>query len=476
MHQELSALRSQVDTRSRVRLVEPKTLLPDRFGKKNGPSWTTWSYLAGDFVGVVHATLKLAMKAAENQKQPISVTHLQHKFNVTNEMDQELQPFLILRTEGEALEIVRGAEREPGLEQWRRLGALYDPSAAGRSLDDSRQILSPPKAAKIDDLSHTIPAWGNLEQRHRERTRDQLPKDMRLAVLLSMCPTNLEKEMTTHQHLFPDHAHMKTHIVTVINSRTRGLAPIMMGNLSDEDSNHHASSDESVESEDGELCRLEIRNGKKVFTKSRHESSKGKGGGKGKTDRECFPLWTHWPHQSGSQSQNSHQWETPKSAPKGKSVGSCEGDHRFGGPLTCCQTTVLRRTAMNPHLRSQKQCHHCHLIPGSRGQRRFAESFGKLAMKITETKKIHSLIVGWEARTVRRIATNGSMGTKRTEVCSRCERLPLSELPCLFCVPEDGSVPTSANLKRHSPISPVKEQTDRATTPMMETGGLTRWT
>ena len=41
MHQELSTLRSQVGTRSRVRLVEPKTLMPDLFGKKNGPSWRT---------------------------------------------------------------------------------------------------------------------------------------------------------------------------------------------------------------------------------------------------------------------------------------------------------------------------------------------------------------------------------------------------------------------------------------------------
>ena len=39
-------------------------------------------------------------------------------------MDQELQHSSISRTEGEALEVVRGAEREPGLEQWRRLAAL----------------------------------------------------------------------------------------------------------------------------------------------------------------------------------------------------------------------------------------------------------------------------------------------------------------------------------------------------------------
>ena len=115
MHQELGAFRSQADTRSRIRLVEPKILMPDRFGKKNGPSWRIWSYLARDFIGVVHATLKQAMKAAENQKEPISVTHLQHEFNVTNGMDQELQHFLISRTEGEALEIIRGDEREPGV-------------------------------------------------------------------------------------------------------------------------------------------------------------------------------------------------------------------------------------------------------------------------------------------------------------------------------------------------------------------------
>ena len=306
MHQELTTLRSMVNTRSGIRLVEPKTLMPDQLRKKNGPSWRTWSYLARDFVGVVHAALKQAMKKAENQKQPISVTHLQHEFGVTNEMDQELQHFLISRREGEALEIVRGAERKPSLEQWRRLAAQYDPSAAGRSLDDSRQILSPPKTAKIDEPSHTIQAWENFEQRHRERTGDQLPNDMRLAILLSMCPADFEKELTAQQHLFPDYAQMKAHIVTVVNSRTRGLAPMMTGNLSDESSSHSTSGDESVESEDGELYRLEIRNAKKVFTKSRHEPSKGKGGGKGKIDRECFRCGTHWSHQSRLQSQDSH--------------------------------------------------------------------------------------------------------------------------------------------------------------------------
>ena len=39
MHQELTTLRSMPGTRSRVRLVEPQTLMPDWIRKKNGPSW-----------------------------------------------------------------------------------------------------------------------------------------------------------------------------------------------------------------------------------------------------------------------------------------------------------------------------------------------------------------------------------------------------------------------------------------------------
>ena len=280
---------------------------------------------------MVHGVLKQAMKTAENRKIPIAVSNLQHDFGVTNEMDQELQHFCISRTEGEALETLLGAEREPGLEQWRRLAALYDPLAAGRSLDDSRQILSPPKVVKIDDLSHTIQAWENLEQRHRERTGDQLPKDMQLAILLSMCPTDLEKELTSQQHLFPDYAQIKAHIVTVINSRTRGLAPMMIGNLSDDDSSHVASShasDESVEGEDGELYRLEIRNGKKIFTKSTYSSSKGhsKGGGKGKTDRECYRCGRFGHIRTDCRAKSHINGGPPKSAPKGKGVANCEDE------------------------------------------------------------------------------------------------------------------------------------------------------
>ena len=115
----------------------------------------------------------------------------------------------------------------------------------------------PPKVTKIDDLSHAIQARENLEQTHREHTGDQLPQDVRLALFLSMCPTDLEKEFSAQQqHLFPDYAQIRAHIVTVINSRTRGPASMMRGNSNEEASNHDGISDDFVESEDGDLNSL----------------------------------------------------------------------------------------------------------------------------------------------------------------------------------------------------------------------------
>ena len=97
---------------------------------------------------------------------------------------------------------------------------------------------------------------------------------MRLAILLFMSPTYIEKDLIALQHLFPDYAQMKAHIVTVIDSRTRGPTPMMMGKLNEEESNHDASSDEFVDREDGKMYRVEITHGKKVLTKPQHDSSK----------------------------------------------------------------------------------------------------------------------------------------------------------------------------------------------------------
>ena len=83
--------------------------MPDRFGKRSGPSWRT-CLVVRYFLGVVHSVLKQAMMNTENRKQPISVSNFQ-EFGETKEMGQDVQHSSVSRTEGEALEATRGAHR-----------------------------------------------------------------------------------------------------------------------------------------------------------------------------------------------------------------------------------------------------------------------------------------------------------------------------------------------------------------------------
>ena len=136
--------------------------MPDRFGKKRGPSWRTWSYLERDFVGLVHSVLKQAMRRAENRKCSIVASNV--------------QDFRVSKEERNGPRVATGLKEK----HWRYLVELNGNQAWNNGEDlllcmthlqleevwttDSRQIFSSPKATKMDDLSYTFQAWENFEQ------------------------------------------------------------------------------------------------------------------------------------------------------------------------------------------------------------------------------------------------------------------------------------------------------------------------
>ena len=71
---------------------------------------------------------------------------------------------------------------------------------------------------------------------------------------------------------------------------------------------------------------MEIRNGKKVFTKSRLDPSHGKGGGKCKTDRECFRCGRIVHIRADCRAKTHINGAHPQFSPKGKSVGTWDDE------------------------------------------------------------------------------------------------------------------------------------------------------
>ena len=86
-----------------------------------------------------------------------------------------------------------------------------------------------------------------------------------------------------------------------------------------------------------EKYRLEIRNGKKVLTKPRYDSSNGNTKGGSKTDKECFRCGRVGHIRADCRSKTHVSGGSPKSAPRGKGVGNCEEEktrnHRKNVPM-----------------------------------------------------------------------------------------------------------------------------------------------
>ena len=201
-HQELQALRERNNRPSPRKLVDPKAMTPGVFGGVSGPAWRTWSYKAKNFASIADPNLKRILSDIEVSKDSVTADDFE-RLGITAEVDAELSQFLINRTEGEAADLVRGADKGPGIEMWRILVSRYDPMASSRSLAESRSLLNPARAARLEQLSAVIQGWENLERRRIDRTGESIPADMRLSLLLAMCPLELEKELVAQQHLFP---------------------------------------------------------------------------------------------------------------------------------------------------------------------------------------------------------------------------------------------------------------------------------
>ena len=107
----------------------------------------------------------------------------------------ELRRFLLHRLEGDPAEVVRSASKKPGVEQYRCLAQLCDPTASGRNWVDSRSLYHPSPASSVQALPAKIAEWETLETRCKERSGESVPATLRTLALLDMCPERLRETL-----------------------------------------------------------------------------------------------------------------------------------------------------------------------------------------------------------------------------------------------------------------------------------------
>ena len=105
IHQGTTLLCSQIDTKSRFRLVEPKKSDARSVRKEERTELENLVVLGKGLLFPGAFSTETSNEVQKRRKQPISVSNLQD-FGASKELDQELQRFLISTTQKEALEVI----------------------------------------------------------------------------------------------------------------------------------------------------------------------------------------------------------------------------------------------------------------------------------------------------------------------------------------------------------------------------------
>ena len=83
-----------------------------------------------------------------------------------------------------------------------------------------------------------------------------------------------------------------------------------------------------MESEDGQLYRLEIKNRKGIFTVSQGKGSHKGGGKEGKTDTECYQCGRVGTSELDCRAKSRVNGAPRKSAPRGNGVVNCQDEEQ----------------------------------------------------------------------------------------------------------------------------------------------------
>ena len=293
LHAELERTRTLASApRSDFKLIDPKSMIPEKFGTKAGPTWLDWSEGTRAYVEMLDVHLAKALKHVENHEAPLTAEEVDQA-DVAVQSAAQLKRYLKLRTEGNAKTIIKSAQASDThvLEQWRRLSWEHDPIGLGTELLELHELTSPEKlrAKQTSGISAAIEIWEDLERRHRERQGVVLPEKVRISVLFKLIPALLADEILKQTTKWVSYTQLKEHLHSLQFLRTNGPAPMSCSNLEDEQARLPCAipEEDTITTEDGEILRLEKRDGKRVAVKVHSQQPRGNRRNQGQGN-ECF--------------------------------------------------------------------------------------------------------------------------------------------------------------------------------------------
>ena len=210
---------------------------PDKFGGKYGENFLRWKIKLESFIYSIFPEMEKVLTWAEDEENMVSMARAQTAFGtgtadaVDSLSDKSSQVYAALQNllEGDPFMIIRNTDKRNGIEAWRRLTRRYDPSTGAKKSSLLRHILTPGKC-KLEELSEKIEGWMELVNRYESRRdgsghRQVLADDIKMSILESMCPSEIERHLQLNRSKFVDfndmHAELSTYLETRVGVRLK---------------------------------------------------------------------------------------------------------------------------------------------------------------------------------------------------------------------------------------------------------------
>ncbi|CAE7256390.1 CACNA1B [Symbiodinium sp. CCMP2592] len=219
---------------------------PDRF-KGEESHYLQWKTKTESFIFSVFPELEKALEWAEEQEAAISMAQVRAAFGTggaQGEIDgyenKFAQLYAVLQSllEDEPFSIIRNISKGNGLEGWRKLARRYDPATGGRKKSLLKHILTPERQ-KLSELSAYLEQWMELVRRYEERRgaggRAELPNDIKISILESICPVELEKHLQLNRQRLDTFEEVYDEIASYLETRVGIKLKIGTGHPSNPD-------------------------------------------------------------------------------------------------------------------------------------------------------------------------------------------------------------------------------------------------
>lgn len=199
----------------------------DKFDGKD--AWSDWCFRFKAAARSADQATVETMEWIENQMDPTKgELELQVVDNGVDADGSDLFDALVAFTCGEALTIVRGTSRMNGFFAWIRLVEGFNPNGLAKARARTMEVMTPKHLSDPNKIPQAIEEWALSVQSLKEEFQEKLSDRMKTALVLSMCPGDLQDMMYQQAANLKDYPDVKARMQGIIQNRiARGQATPM---------------------------------------------------------------------------------------------------------------------------------------------------------------------------------------------------------------------------------------------------------